>query len=141
MKKLFLMIAAATFAANVSAQNTVITSNKFGDNWYFGINGGVATRVKETSTDAGNGFMKALAPTVGLRIGKNLTTVFGLAAEGNVFTQSNEKWNAGSKTFIEGLNANLMGTFNLSNLFGTYKGSDLGGPWWSQRFDHRLTGR
>ena len=137
------MIAAATFAANVSAQNTVITSNKFGDNWYFGINGGVATRVKETSTDAGNGFMKALAPTVGLRIGKNLTTVFGLAAEGNVFTQSNEKWNAGSKTFIEGLNANLMGTFNLSNLFGKYQGEPrafeligIGGLGWDHTFNH-----
>ena len=28
------MLAAATFAANVSAQGTAITSNKFGDNWY-----------------------------------------------------------------------------------------------------------
>lgn len=143
MKKLFLMIAAATFAANVSAQNTVITSNKFGDNWYFGINGGVATHVKESYTDAGDGFMKSMAPTVGLRIGKNLTTVFGLAAEGNVFTQSNEKWNNGSKTFIENLNVNLLGTFNLSNLFGTYKGEPrtfeliaLGGFGWDHDFNH-----
>ncbi len=137
------MIAAATFAANVSAQNTVITSNKFGDNWYFGINGGVATHVKESYTDAGDGFMKSMAPTVGLRIGKNLTTVFGLAAEGNVFTQSNEKWNNGSKTFIENLNVNLLGTFNLSNLFGTYKGEPrtfeliaLGGFGWDHDFNH-----
>ena len=137
------MLAAATFAANVSAQNTVITSNKFGDNWYFGINAGVATNVKESSDGAGDGFFKALAPTVGLRIGKNLTTVFGLAAEGNVFTQSNDKWNAGSKTFIEGVNANLLGTFNLSNLFGTYTGEPrafeiiaLGGFGWDHTFNH-----
>ena len=90
------MLAAATFAANVSAQNTVITSNKFGDNWYVGINAGVATNVKESYDGAGNGFFKALAPTVGVRVGKNLTTVFGLAAEGNIFTQTNEKWDATS---------------------------------------------
>ena len=143
MKKLFLMLAAATFAANVSAQNTAITSNKFGDNWYFGINGGVATRVNESYKDAGDGFFKSLAPTVGLRLGKNLTTVFGLAAEGNVFTQSNDKWNAGSKTMIEALNVNLLGTFNLSNLFGTYKGEPrafeviaLGGFGWDHDFNH-----
>ncbi len=137
------MLAAATFAANVSAQNTVITSNKFGDNWYVGVNAGVATNVKETSAGADNGFFKALAPTVGVRVGKNLTTVFGLALEGNLFTQSNDKWNAGSKTFIEGINTNLLGTFNLSNLFGTYQGAPrafeviaLGGFGWDHGFNH-----
>ena len=138
------MLAAATFAANVSAQGTVITSNKFGDNWYVGVNAGVATNVKESFDGAGNGFFKALAPTVGVRVGKNLTTVFGLAAEGNIFTQTNEKWNATSgKTLIEGLNVNLLGTFNLSNLFGKYQGSPrafeviaLGGFGWDHAFNH-----
>jgi outer membrane protein OmpA-like peptidoglycan-associated protein len=144
MKKLFLMLAAATFAANVSAQGTVITSNKAGDNWYVGVNAGVATNVKESYDGAGNGFFKALAPTVGVRVGKNLTTVFGLAAEGNVFTQTNDKWNATSgKTFIEGLNVNLLGTFNLSNLFAGYQGQPrafeviaLGGFGWDHAFNH-----
>jgi outer membrane protein OmpA-like peptidoglycan-associated protein len=137
------MIAAATFAANVSAQNEVITANKFGDNWYWGLNAGVTTNVKESYKDAGNGFFKALAPTVGLRIGKNLTTVFGLAVEGEVYTQSNDKWNGGSKTFIEQVNANLLGTFNLSNLFGGYKGEPrvfeiigLYGFGWKHQFNH-----
>ena len=138
------MLAAACFAANVSAQETVITSNKFGDNWYIGINAGVATRVKESFKDAGDGLFKSMAPTVGIRVGKNLTTVFGLAAEGNVFTKSNDKWNATSgKTFIEGINANLLGTFNLSNLFGTYPGEPrafeviaLGGFGWDHAFNH-----
>ena len=143
MKKLFLMIAAATFAANVSAQNEVITANKFGDNWYWGLNAGVTTNVKESYKDAGDGFFKALAPTVGLRIGKNLTTVFGLAVEGEVYTQSNDKWEGGSKTFIEQVNANLLGTFNLSNLFGGYKGEPrvfeiigLYGFGWNHQFNH-----
>jgi outer membrane protein OmpA-like peptidoglycan-associated protein len=137
------MIAAATFAANVSAQNEVITANKFGDNWYWGLNAGVTTNVKESDKDAGDGFFKALAPTVGLRIGKNLTTVFGLAVEGEVYTQSNDKWEGGSKTFIEQVNANLLGTFNLSNLFGGYKGEPrvfeiigLYGFGWNHQFNH-----
>ena len=123
MKKLFLMLAAATFAANVSAQGTATTGNKFGDNWYIGINGGVSTPMTKTNSDGG--FFKGLAPTVGLRLGKNLTTVFGLALDADVHFKSNQKYfadNISSKTFINDLDVNLMGTFNLSNLFGGYKG-------------------
>ena len=148
MKKLFLMLAAATFAANASAQGTAITSNKAGDNWYVGVNAGVATRVKESFDGAGNGFFKSMAPTVGVRVGKNLTTVFGLAAEGNVFTQTNEKWaNVSGKTFIEALNVNLLGTFNLNNLFAGYQGEPrafeviaLGGFGWDHAFNHASKG-
>ena len=135
------MLAAATFAANVSAQGTAITSNKAGDNWYVGINGGIATTLTKQNPDGG--FFKALAPTVGVRVGKNLTTVFGLAAEGDVIFKSNEKWAAGSKTFIENLNVDLLGTFNLSNLFAGYQGEPrafeliaLGGFGWNHGFNH-----
>ena len=141
MKKLFLMLAVATFAANVSAQNTVITSNKFGDNWYVGVNGGLSTTLTKQTPDGG--FFKALAPTVGVRVGKNLTTVFGLALDADVHAKSNKKWFDGSKTLIEGVNVDLLGTFNLSNLFGTYQGEPrafevigLGGFGWSHGFNH-----
>ena len=142
------MLAAATFAANASAQGTAITSNKAGDNWYVGVNAGVATRVKESFDGAGDGFFKSMAPTVGVRVGKNLTTVFGLAAEGNVFTQTNEKWaNVSGKTFIEALNVNLLGTFNLNNLFAGYQGEPrafeviaLGGFGWDHAFNHASKG-
>ena len=142
MKKLFLMIAAATFAANVSAQNTVITSNKFGDNWYFGINAGVASTPWSTDTEDGKATdFKGLAPNVGLRIGKNLTTVFGLVAEGTVYFKANEKSTMWSKTLVNATNVNLLGSFNLSNLFGTYQGEPrafeviaLGGFGWAHAF-------
>lgn len=141
MKKLFLMLAAATFAANVSAQNTVITSNKFGDNWYVGVNGGLSTNLTKQTPDGG--FFKALAPTVGVRVGKNLTTVFGLAIDADVHAKSNKKWLDGSKTLIEDINVDLLGTFNLSNLFGTYQGEPrafevigLGGFGWTHGFNH-----
>lgn len=121
MKKFFLMLAAATFAANVSAQNTVITSNKFGDNWYIGVKGGVATPMQKFG-DAG--FMKGFAPNAGLRIGKNLTTVFGLAvdADAYIMSKSDNKAMMGNKTIVNATNVSLLGTFNLSNLFGTYQG-------------------
>jgi len=134
------MLAAGMMAASVNAQETATTGNKFGDNWYLGINAGVGTRLKKTE-GADNGFFKSLAPTVGIRLGKNLTTVFGLAAEADLFFKSNEKWGANSKTFIEDLNVNLLGTFNLMNLFGGYQGEPrtfeiiaLGGFGWDHGF-------
>ena len=143
MKKLFLMIAAGMMAASVNAQIARETS-KFGDNWYFGINAGVSTNVKESYKDAGDGFMKALAPTVGIRLGKKLDPVFGLAVDADLHAKSNDKWYDGSKTFIENIDVDLLGTFNLSNLFGTYRGTPrpfeviaLGGFGWTHGFNHQ----
>ena len=141
MKKLFLMLAAGMMAASVNAQNTVITSNKAGDNWYIGANAGVSTTL--TKNTENGGFFKALAPTFGVRVGKNLTTVFGLALDADMHFKSNEKWYAGSKTFIEDVNVNLLGTFNLNNLFAGYPGEPrafeviaLGGFGWEHGFNH-----
>ena len=140
MKKLFLMLAAATFAANVSAQGTAITSNKAGDNIYVGINAGAATPQQKFGD---YGFMKGFAPKVGVRVGKNLTTVFGLAADVDLYFLSKEdsKSMMGTKTFIDNMNVDLMGTFNLSNLFAGYKGEPrafevigLAGLGWSHAF-------
>jgi len=144
MKKVFLMLAAATLAANVSAQNEVITANKAGDNLYLGVNAGVSTVLgKNADHSFDGGFFKSLAPTVGLRLGKNFTTVFGLAADADMHFKSNKKWYPGSKTFIEDLSVNLLGTFNLSNAFAGYKGEPrafeviaLGGFGWEHSFDH-----
>lgn len=115
------MLAAATIAANVSAQNTVITSNKFGDNWYVGVKGGVATPMQKFGD---YGFMKGFAPNAGIRIGKNLTTVFGLAVDADAYlmSKSDSKSMMGNKTIVNATNVSLLGTFNLSNLFGTYQG-------------------
>ena len=144
MKKLFMLFAAAMMAASVNAQdNTAITANKAGDNLYFGINAGITTRVKESFSGAGDGMFKSLAPTVGLRLGKNLTTVFGLAADAEMYFKTNDKFYALSKTFVEAIDVNLLGTFNLSNLFAGYPGEPrafeliaLGGFGWEHDFNH-----
>jgi outer membrane protein OmpA-like peptidoglycan-associated protein len=140
MKKLFLMLAVAAFAANASAQNTVITSNKGGDNWYFGVNAGVATPQQKFGD---YGFFKGFAPKVGVRLGKNLNTVFGLALDADVYFKASEKSMLDSKTFINNMNLDLLGTFNLSNLFAGYKGEPrsfevvaLGGLGWTHAFGY-----
>ena len=138
------MLAAATFAANVSAQGTAITSNKFGDNWYIGANVGAAT--PQTKWKVGTedwGFMKGFAPKLGVRVGKNLTTVFGLAADADVYmlSKSSNKSGLGNKTFVNSFNLSLLGTFNLNNLFAGYQGEPrafeviaLGGLGWGHAF-------
>ena len=142
MKKLFLMLAAGMMAASVNAQNTAITSNKFGDNWYMGINAGLATPQQKFGD---YGFFKGFAPKVGVRVGKNLTTVFGLAADADLYflSKTDSKSMMGSKTFINNMNVDLLGTFNLSNLFAGYKGEPrtvevigLAGLGWTHAFGY-----
>ena len=106
------MLAAASMAASVSAQ-TVAESKAF-DNVYVGINGGVATKT------TGHKWLSDLDPNAGIRIGRYFTPVFGLAIEGNAYF-SNKPW-VSTGTVVRATNASLLGTVNLSNLFGGYKG-------------------
>jgi len=131
MKKLVLMVAAATMAVSVSAQT--VTESKTFDNFYIGINGGVATKM------TGHSWLKDLNPNAGLRIGRNFTPVFGLAVESNAYF-SNKPF-ASTGTVVRFLNTSLLGTVNLSNWFGGYKGeprafevSLLGGLGWGHAF-------
>ena len=106
------MLAAASMAASVSAQ-TVAESKTF-DNIYVGINGGVATKT------TGHKWLSDIDPNAGLRIGRYFTPVFGLAIEGNAYF-SNKPWGS-TGTVVRATNASLLGTVNLSNWFGGYKG-------------------
>ena len=133
MKKLFLMLAVAMMTASVSAQKTAVTANKAGDNWYLGINAGVGTPMSkfsyETVGDNKAGFFKGITPEFGIRLGKNLTTVFGLALDVDAYFGNGTKGiygmgksMVGSKTFVNMTNFDLMTTWNLSNAFAGYKG-------------------
>ncbi|AXV48597.1 OmpA family protein [Prevotella denticola] len=112
MKKLVLMLAAASMAASVSAQ-TVAESKTF-DNIYVGINGGVATKT------TGHKWLSDLDPNAGIRVGRYFTPVFGLAVEGNAYF-SNKPWGS-TGTVVRATNVSLLGTVNLSNWFGGYQG-------------------
>ena len=126
MKKVILMFAAAMLTASVSAQKTTITANKAGDNWYVGIKGGAATPMVKFDDAKGQeaGFLKGIVPTAGIRVGKNLTTVFGIALDGNLYFMADEDNKAGmkTKTTVNAMAIDLLGTFNLSNAFAGYKG-------------------
>ena len=126
--------------ASVSAQKTAVTANKAGDNWYVGINAGAATPMQKWGD---YGFFKGVAPKLGVRVGKNLTTVFGLAADADMYfgSKTDSKSMLGTKTFVNAINLDLMGTANLMNAFAGYKGEPrffeiiaLGGFGWSHAF-------
>lgn len=114
MKKLFLMLAVAAFAAqNVSAQT--VQESKNCDNWYVGINGGV--NIPSSDFDFDNMNFDA-----GLRIGRWFTPVVGLAVEGQAYLGENAGYE-NIKTFVKAVNTSLLGTINFSNWFGGYPGT------------------
>lgn len=123
MKKIAMFIAAAAIAVSASAQKTAVTASKAFDNVYVGFAAGAET--KATKKDQGS--FKAFNPTATLIVGKNFTPVFGLRAEGVVrfnchgADRSECRW-VGTGKFVNGLDVNLLGTFNLNNLFAGYKG-------------------
>ncbi len=134
MKKLGLMLAAATLAASASAQT--VTGSKTFDNMYVGVNGGVMTLTK------GHKWLSDLNANAGLRIGRNFTPVFGLAVESNAYFA--EKPNRAENTFVKFINTSLLGTTNLSNWFGGYKGTPRGfelvavyGLGWAHTFNNK----
>lgn len=139
MKKLFIILAAVVLTMSASAQEKeVVTAHKTFDNWYLGINAGAATPMQKWGD---NGFMKGVAPSVGLRLGKNFTTSFGVAIDANAYFESTEKSLMKTRTFVDAINIDALGTFNVSNFFGGYLGKPrrveliaLGGLGWSHQF-------
>ncbi len=132
MKKITALFAAAVMAVSASAQ-TVQESKTF-DNFYIGINAGVATK-----TTGHASWAKDLTPNFGLRIGRYFTPVFGLAVESNAYFKTTNGFTTG--TLVNALNTSLIGTVNLSNWFGGYKGEPrtfeviaLYGLGWGHRF-------
>ena len=127
------MLFAVAFTASASAQT--VEESKTWDNVYIGVNGGLATKT------TGHAWMKGLNPNLGLRVGRYFTPVFGLALESNVYFSNKPGESVG--TFVRTMNTSLLGTVNLSNWFGGYKGeprlfevSALYGIGWGHVFGH-----
>ena len=144
MKKIAMFFAAAAIAVSASAQRTAITANKAGDNFYVGLHAGAATTLtnyydKMNGTGEKSAF-QAFAAQVGVRAGKNFTTVFGLALDANFYFKNHSHscpFKMGM-TAIQAFDVDLLGTANLMNLFGGYKGEPrffeviaLGGFGWT----------
>ncbi|MBQ0089851.1 MAG: OmpA family protein [Prevotellaceae bacterium] len=120
MKKLFILL---TLFAVISANAKVtLEGSKFSDNWSIGIQGGVVTPTIH------HAFISDMRPMVGITLAKQLTPIFGLAADGVFGFNSGVNVTGNhlgpvSTTFVKMSNVSLLGQFNLSNFFGGYKGS------------------
>jgi outer membrane protein OmpA-like peptidoglycan-associated protein len=77
------------------------------------------TAVKDNLLDDKKAF-STFVPEFGIRVGKNFTTVLGVAVEGTATFSTNRSYN--SKTFIQTVDAYGLATANLMNLFAGYKG-------------------
>lgn len=120
MKKLVLFFAAAAMAVSASAQVTV-EGSKLTDNIYVGINGGVGV------VPTHNKWMKNLMPNFGVRVGKNITPIFGIAIDGTAYMglrQENPLVGNSNvlSTGFKAVNTSVLGTVNFNNLICGYKG-------------------
>lgn len=114
MRKFILTLVA--FATMTIASAQLATENaKLFDNVYVGAEAGVATPLNFDG-------VFPLNTVAGLKVGKELTPIFGVEVEAQVFFNDNNfaRW---TQTFVKGTNLTLNGTINLNNLFCGYKGT------------------
>lgn len=110
MKKIITVMCAMALMVSASAQN-IIRSGAFG-NVYVGLEGGATS-----SLNFNNNYWDTVLPAAGLEIGKDITPVVGFSIEGITGFNRNRELALVRRTDV---NANVK--FNLSNLFGGYKG-------------------
>ena len=113
MKKIAMFVAAAAMAVSANAQKTTITAHEAMDNIYVGVNAGAATDVK------GYKAFEKFAPTFGIRVGKNFTTVFGLVLDAQAYFNTDKAIN---HVLVNSFDVDLLGSANLMNAFCGYKG-------------------
>lgn len=111
MKKIVasLVLCMAVIAAN--AQKAV-EGNKFTDNWSVGFNAGGTTPLTHCA------FFKNMRAVLGVGLDKQVTPVLGLGFEAMTSINTTP-----SRTAFDNTNLSVLGTLNLSNLFGGYAGA------------------
>lgn len=140
MKKIFILMMALMMSFCVANAQLATENAKFFDNTYVGVGGQVSTPLDFDGVFPLNGGVSVV-------LGKQLTPVFGVNIEDNVWFSSHSN---GSHAFgvphFDGLDHNVVrgnylglnGTVNFMNLFGGYKGTPrlfevqaIGGlGWW-----------
>ena len=111
MKKIVasLVLCMAVIAAN--AQKAV-EGNKFTDNWSVGFNAGGTTPLTHSA------FFKNMRAVLGVGLDKQVTPVLGLGFEAMTSINTTP-----SRTAFDNTNLSVLGTLNLSNMFGGYAGA------------------
>ena len=136
MKKIFLsvMFAGAAVAANAQSVKG-ISYGKFFDNWQVGVNAGGYTPT------TGYPFFKSSRLNFGAEVGKQISPSFRLSVDGTAYINDNAR-GGHNPLAIEHVNVAMLGNFNLSNIFGGYKGAPrkfeveaVAGPGWFHSFN------
>lgn len=122
MKKIIFIVTLLLSAFTVNAQ-TALQTNKLLDNTYVGLQAGVNTPLSFNQMFPVNEY-------AGIRVGKNLTPIFGLNVDAGVTFNDHASGHTNSfvnhfvsKAAVNTVNVGLNGTVNLMNLFDGYKGS------------------
>lgn len=113
MKKTLILPLLAIGAMSASAQ-AIYQQPSFGDNWSFGVDGGVTTPLTNAP------FFKSMRGMFGANLSKQITPVFGLGVEGQAMVNTSS-WGEHSSTAIDGTYVGAYGTVDLMNLFGGYQ--------------------
>jgi hypothetical protein len=130
MKKFILgLVVSLITTLSVQAQNVVAKYDtpKFFDNTYVAVNGGAITPTKgEASFEKYNG-------NAGLRVGKDISPIFGVALGSNAYFLNSGK-------VVDYLNTTVLAKVNVLNMFRTkldrrFNLSALAGPGWAHDFN------
>lgn len=139
MKKWMLMLAVAAMSVMSANAQKALENSKTFDNWYIGILGGANSKLTHNDDFFGN-----INPHAGLRVGRYWTPVVGWVVEGDVFFRD-KAFNGSAQDYVKALNVDFLGTLNLSNWFGGYKGTPrvcelvaIGGLGWNHIFKSKV---
>lgn len=126
MRKFLLTLAVVASALTANAQEEGgFYGNKFFDNCYIGLNGGVAAGTTH------NPVFKNLNWNAGLRLGKFFSPIFGFGIEGNIYFRNRHGGyenpvdgtrNLSGGTAVRYSNVGFFGQVNLMNAFAPYLG-------------------
>lgn len=117
MKKIYTLLLSLALTIGASAQEQGFYGNRFFDNWYIGVNGGLSSKTTRQPV------FKNLNASAALRLGKKLTPVFGVGFEGAAFFNNRANGQANSKGAV--VRYSQVGAFfdiNLSNAIGGFYG-------------------
>ena len=111
MKKIVASLVLCMAVIEANAQKAV-EGNKFTDNWSVGFNAGGTTPLTHSA------FFKNMRAVLGVGLDKQVTPVLGLGFEAMTSINTTP-----SRTAFDNTNLSVLGTLNLSNLFGGYAGA------------------
>lgn len=108
MKKILSLILLSSAAIGAGAQ--AVESNRFFDNWSFGLMGGAAIPTRGS-------YLNDARAVAGAELTKQITPAFGVGVQSVAGINT-----TGTYTAIDNVNTTLLAKVNLSNWFGGYKG-------------------